>query len=164
MWRELLGLVQGAPGDRARVPSQRTVIRWLERWVEDGLMETDTRVAQGRGKDPIIYRLARALSPIGCHLSDDPPEFFQRKGSLSDTETECQINEVGEAPAPEAAAQDESLSDTPDFVSKTNLVPDRDLADHLTNDSHTDTTRAHAREDVGEGQHCWEEEDYPNDW
>ena len=164
VWRQLLGLMQGARGDRARVPSQKTVGRWLERWVEDGLMERDNRVVQGRGKAPIIYRVARALSLIGCPLSDDPPEFFQRKESLSDTETECPINEVGEAPAPEAAAQDESLSDTPNFVRKTNPVADRDLADHRPKDIPTGTTRAPARAETEEVTPCWEAEPYPDNW
>ena len=164
VWRELLGLMQGARGDRARVPSQKTVGRWLERWVEDGLMERDKRVVQGRGKAPIIYRVARALSLIGCPLSDDPPEFFQRKESLSDTETECPIIEVGEAPAPEAAAQDESLSDTPNFVRKTNPVSDRDLADHRPKDIPTGTTRAPARAEPEDVTPCWEAEDYPGDY
>ena len=164
VWRQLLGLMQGARGDRARVPSQKTVGRWLERWVEDGLMERDKRGVQGRGKPPIIYKVARALSLIGCPLDDNPPEFFQRSESPSDTETECPINEVVEAPAPEAAAQDASLSDTPNFVHKPNRVTEGDLGESRPRDIPTGTTRAPARGELEEVSPCWEAEDYPDSW
>ncbi|MCP9910842.1 hypothetical protein KBZ15_13170 [Cyanobium sp. BA20m-p-22] len=164
VWRQLLGLMQGARGDRARVPSQKTVGRWLERWVEDGLMERDKRAVQGRGKAPIIYKVARALSLIGCPLSDDPPEFFQRKESLSDTETECPIIEVGEAEPPAEEAPSASLSDTADFVRKTNRVTEGDLADHRPKDIPTGTTRAPARAETEDVTPCWEAEPYPGDY
>ena len=164
VWRKLLGLMQGARGDRARVPSQKTVGRWLDRWVEDGLMERDKRGVQGRGKPPIIYRVARALSLIGCPLSDEPPEFFQRSESPSDTETACPINEVVEAELPAAEAPSGPLSDTADFVRKTNRVTEGDLGDHRPTDIPTGTTRAPAREEPEEATPCWEAEDYPGGW
>ena len=164
VWRKLLGLMQGARGDRARVPSQKTVGRWLDRWVEDGLMERDKRGVQGRGKAPIIYRVARALSLIGCPLSDNPPEFFQRSESPSDTETACPINEVGEAEPPAAEAPDDSLSDTADSVRKTNRVTEGDLDEYRPTDIPTGTTRAPAREEPEEVPTCWEAEDYPGGW
>ena len=164
VWRKLLGLMQGARGDRARVPSQKTVGRWLDRWVEDGLMERDNRAVQGRGKNPVIYRVARALSLIGCPLSNEPPEFFQRSESPSDTETACPINEVVEAELPAEEAPSGSLSDTADFVRKTNRVTEGDLGDHRPKDIPTGTTRAPAREEPEDATPCWEAEDYPGGW
>jgi hypothetical protein len=91
VWRKLLGLMQGARGDRARVPSQKTVGRWLDRWVEDGLMVSE-RVPNTKGRAFLIYRTSRALSLKSCPLSEPLPEFFQRNGSSSDnTEAEEQV-------------------------------------------------------------------------
>lgn len=65
VWRELLGLMQGARGDRARVPSQKTVGRWLERWVEDGLMTKDHREGSYTGRPPChLQNLACVVSKI----------------------------------------------------------------------------------------------------
>jgi hypothetical protein len=164
VWRQLLGLMQGARGDRARVPSQKTVGRWLERWVEDGLMERDKRAVQGRGKNPVIYKVARALSLIGCPLDDNPPEFFQRSEFISDTETECPINEVVEAEPLDEEAPGGSLSDTVDSVRKSNPVTEGDLGEYPPRDIPTGTTRAPARGELEEVSPCWEAEDYPDSW
>jgi hypothetical protein len=150
--------VRGARGDRARVPSQKTVGRWLERWVEDGLMERDNRAVQGRGKNPVIYRVARALSPIGCPLSDNAPEFFQRRGSISGHEEACPLIPESEVGPDEGGAQGAALKDTPLDVQKSNPVPDCDLGDYRIKDTPTGTTRAHVREENGEGPTCWEED------
>jgi hypothetical protein len=167
VWRKLLGLMQGARGDRARVPSQKTVGRWLDRWVEDGLMVSE-RVPNTKGRAFLIYRTSRALSLNSCPLSEPLPEFFQRKGSSSDSpegeeqvvRTEDVVTEDDGALAAEVAAG----SDTPKSVQTKNPVDDSDIGVVRTTDIPTGTTRAPAREEPEEVSTCWEAEDYPGGW
>ena len=163
VWRELLGLMQGARGDRARVPSQKTVGRWLDRWVEDGLMVSE-RVPNTKGRAFLIYRTSRALSLKSCPLSEPLPEFFQRKGSSSDnTEGEDQVvrtEEVVTEGGPALAAG----SDTPKSVRTTNPVDDSVLGVVRTKDIPTGTTRAPARAEPEDATPCWEAEPYPDNW
>ena len=163
VWRKLLGLMQGARGDRARVPSQKTVGRWLDRWVEDGLMVSE-RVPNNKGRAFLIYRTSRALSLKSCPLSEPLPEFFQRKGSSSDnTEGEDQVvrtEEVVTEGGPASAAG----SDTPKSVRTTNPVDDSVLGVVRTTDIPTGTTRARGRAETEEVTPCWEAEPYPDNW
>ena len=163
VWRELLGLMQGARGDRARVPSQKTVGRWLDRWVEDGLMVSE-RVPNTKGRAFLIYRTSRALSLKSCPLSEPLPEFFQRKGSSSDnTEGEEQVVRTEEV-VTEGGAALAAGSDTPKSVRTTNPVHDSDLEVVRTKDIPTGTTRAPARAEPEEVTPCWEAEPYPDNW
>jgi hypothetical protein len=153
VWRELLGQVRGAQGDRARVPSQKTVGRWLDRWVEDGLMVTDHRGSSNTGRPPVIYRTSRALSPIGVSFSETIPEFFQRKGSVLDTENVCPkvpeaVPTAEEALAPpiSSGVQAQPVSDTPKSVQNVNPVPEGDLEELRISDTHNRTTCARARQ------------------
>lgn len=167
VWRKLLGLMQGARGDRARVPSQKTVGRWLDRWVEDGLMVSE-RVPNTKGRAFLIYRTSRALSLKSCLLSEPLPEFFQRKGSSSDsTEGEAQVVRTEEVITEGGAAlavAEAAGSDTPKSVRTTNPVDDSDLGVVRTKDIPTGTTRAPAREEPDDVTPCWEAEDYPSGW
>ena len=163
VWRELLGLMQGARGDRARVPSQKTVGRWLERWVEDGLMVSE-RVPNTKGRAFLIYRTSRALSLKSCPLSEPPPEFFQRKGSSSDSiEGEEQVVRTEEIVTEDDAAL-AAGSDTPKSVRTTNPVDDSVLGVVRTKDIPTGTTRAPARAETEDVTPCWEAEPYPDNW
>ena len=163
VWRELLGLMQGARGDRARVPSQKTVGRWLDRWVEDGLMVSE-RVPNTKGRAFLIYRTSRALSLKSCPLSEPLPEFFQRKGSSSDnTEGEEQVVRTEEV-VTEGGAALAAGSDTPKSVRTTNPVHDSDLEVVRTKDIPTGTTRAPARTEPEDATPCWEAEPYPDNW
>ena len=167
VWRKLLGLMQGARGDRARVPSQKTVGRWLDRWVEDGLMVSE-RVPNNKGRAFLIYRTSRALSLKSCPLSEPLPEFFQRNGSSSDnTEAEEQVVRTAEVVTegdPALAVEVAAGSDTPKSVRTTNPVDDSDLGVVRTTDIPTGTTRAPAREEPEDATPCWEAEDYPGDY
>jgi hypothetical protein len=149
------------------VPSQKTVGRWLDRWVEDGLMVSE-RVPNTKGRAFLIYRTSRALSLKTCPLSEPLPEFFQRKGSSSDStegdeqvvRTEEVVPEGGAALAAEVVAG----SDTPKSVQTKNPVDDSDLGVVRTKDIPTGTTRAPARGELEEVSPCWEAEDYPDNW
>ena len=171
VWRELLGLVQGARGDRARVPSQRTVIRWLERWVEDGLM-TKESARNHKGQAPLIYRTSRALSLKSCPLSAPIPEFFQDKGSSADksaggvqvVRTEVVAPEHGAALQGSEEVGPQIGADTEKVVRTKNSVTEGDLEAVRIEDTPTGTTRAHAREEPEDVSPCWEAEPYPTDW
>ena len=153
VWRELLGQIRGAQGDRARVPSQKTVGRWLDRWVEDGLMVTGHRASLNVGRPPLIYRTSRALSLIGVSLTENIPEFFQRKESDSDTENVCPKAQEVEA-APEVTliqpvstrAEEQPVLDKPSSVLNVNSVPEGDLEDLQLKDTHNRTTCARAKQ------------------
>lgn len=158
VWRELLERIRGAQGDRARVPSKKTVGRWLERWVEDGLMERDKRGGQNKGPAVLIYKTSRALSLCGCPLSENVPEFFQGNGSNRDKPaesgenvpikaslTEDEGDSASAAPA-SVGADDRSNWDTPNSVPIKNPAPEGDLEESGTKDIPTGTTRARARE------------------
>ena len=153
VWRELLGLVQGAQEERARVPSQKTVGRWLDRWVEDGLMVTDHMEGSNSGRPPLIYRTSRALSLNSCPLSESIPEFFQRKGSVSDTESVCPkvpeastTTEDRRAQPISSRVEAQPVSDTPVSVQNKNPVPDSDLESFRTKDTHNRSMCARARD------------------
>jgi hypothetical protein len=165
VWRELLERMRGAQGDRARIPSKKTVGRWLERWVEDGLMVEDHRAGLTSGRPPLIYRTSRALSPIGVSFSENIPEFFQRKGSVSDTESECpKPPEAGgaEEASPNSPAEARPVLDTPKVVQNVIAVPEGDLGEQGTKDIPTGTTRARAREALPEAAEP--EGDYDSDF
>ena len=171
VWRKLLGLMQGARGDRARVPSQKTVGRWLDRWVEDGLMTKDHREGAYTGRPPVIYRNSRALSLKSCPLSESTPEFFQGNGSVSDTENVCpKVPEavvVTEVPVRKPVAgcvESELVSDKLQSVQNKNSVTESDLGEFRTKDIPTGNTRAGAREEPEEVSPCWEAEPYPGDY
>jgi len=171
VWREPLGLMQGARGDRARVPSQKTVGRWLERWVEDGLMTKDHREGSYTGRPPVIYRTSRALSLKSCPLSESTPEFFQGKGSVSDTENVCPkvpeavvVTEALMRKPVAVCVESELVSDKLQSVQNKNAVTESDLGEFRTKDIPTGTTRAPARAETEEVTPCWEAEPYPGDY
>jgi hypothetical protein len=153
VWRELLGRIQGAQGERARVPSQKTVGRWLDRWVEDGLMVSD-RVANNKGRAHLIYRTSRALSLNSCPLSEPIPKFFQGKGSSSDkpsdeeqvVRTQTVVTEDVAALPDLPRAEAQPSSDTLKSVQTKNAVDDSDLGVVRTKDTHNRTTCARARQ------------------
>ncbi|MCX5969131.1 MAG: AAA family ATPase, partial [Cyanobacteria bacterium] len=159
VWSELLGQLRGAQGDRARVPSQKTVGRWLDRWVEDGLLE---KKKVGTEKSPPVLRYktacARALPSIWCPLTEATPNLFQRNGSGSDngsdtselvrTEAGLMRDDLdGEGISPEHEPVEAHIgSDTSDFALSENPVTEGDLGGDGTRDIGTDTTCARAGE------------------
>jgi len=154
VWKELLGLVRGAQGDRARMPSQKTVGRWLDRWVQDGLMVTDHRGGLTSGRPPLIYRTSRALSLNSCPLSSPIPEFFQGKGSSADKSVGVEQDVRTEVAAPEDATflpdlvvvEPQLSADTEKSVHTKNAVTEGDLGRVRPEDTHNRTTCARARQ------------------
>ena len=152
VWRKLLGLMQGARGDRARVPSQKTVGRWLDRWVEDGLM-TKESARNHKGQAPLIYRTSRALSLNSCPLSAPIPEFFQDKGSsadksagaVQDVRTEVVTPEHGAALQGSEEVEPQIGADTEEVVRTKDPVTESNLGAVRIEDIPTGTTRARAR-------------------
>lgn len=157
VWSELHMQMQGLQGNRARIPTQKTVRRWLQRWVEDGMLLTGRRTRRTKGPAPLTYLISRALPSNSMSLSLNVPEFFQGRGSNTDTENECPYSEGSGAIEPEP--QPEALA--PDPVSAVEAQPnwdtasecpnkesgaDRDLGQKGTRDIATGTTHARGRE------------------
>ena len=154
VWNELRMQMQGLQGNRARIPSQKTVRRWLQRWVEDGMLLPGRRTRRVKGPAPVIYRIARALPSNDVSLFLNVPEFFQGNGSNKDTEDGCPNTEDAQ---PELEEQQDSTEaalpaeaqpnwDTASECSNKESVPDRDLGQEGTRDIATDTTHARGRE------------------
>jgi hypothetical protein len=84
-------------------------------------------------------------------FSETIPEFFQRKGSVSDTEDVCpkvpdpeaQPEATLDRPVPEHA-DEQPVSDTPQNVQNMNPVTEGDLGELRLKDTHNRTTCARA--------------------
>lgn len=116
-------------------------------------MVTDHRGSSHTGRPPVIYRTSRALCPIGVSFSETIPEFFQRKGSVLDTENVCpkvpEASTTAEdtlAPPISSGVEAQPVSDTPKSVQNVNPIPEGDLEELRINDTHNRTTCARARQ------------------
>ena len=124
VWGELTEHLQGLQGSKAKVPTSKTVGRWLQRWVTDGLMETDKRAPDTKGgKPPGIYRV-RALPSISLSKTQTPSKPLQELGSGFGHQSECPKPPEGESEVPSKAPQ---VLDTPKNVPNLNPVVARDL-------------------------------------
>ena len=80
-------------------------------------------------------------------FSETPPEFFQRKEPVSDTESECPKPKGGkkaEDSPPKEPDERRPVLDTPVVVQNMNPVTESDLEESRTKDTPTGTTRARA--------------------
>ena len=124
VWGELTEHLQGLQGSKAKVPSSKTVGRWLQRWVADGLMDRAKRPAESKGgQPPRIYR-PRALPSISSSFTKTSSNPFQRKASGSGHKNVCPNppeggSEVVDKPSP--------VADTAESVQNRNPVVARDL-------------------------------------
>ena len=78
-------LVEELIGQVRRSPSVKTVKRWLDRWVEDGVLVVGMPVAvEGQNKPVPSYSIppSRALSIKECLLSVQPRERLQEQGNV----------------------------------------------------------------------------------
>lgn len=136
VWREVLERLQGAQGDRARVPSSKTVGRWLDRWVEDGMLVKEKGATRQKGRPSVTYLLhTRVMSVQSVSFSENARDPLRHKGSFLDTPPSCpKIPE--DAPREAEAA---GFSDNASDVQKSNPVPESDLGDFRKKDIHTQT-------------------------
>lgn len=156
VWREVVDRIRGAQGEKAKFPTQKTVGRWLDRWVEDGMLVRGKRITQADGRPPSVYRTpptttrARALPSNEVSFSETPSDPLVSQGSGFGHSEACpKPPESPEGDGGEEATGGQPVSDTPENVQNLNPVADCDLGGFRKKTSGSDTTRAHAREDQG---------------
>ena len=147
-------LVEELNGQVRRPPSSKTVKRWLDRWVEDGVLIAGKPLSvEGQRKPVPSYTLppsrARALPSFGCLLSVDPRDRLQENGSLNghdeDQEADVFSSEDGAklCSDPEQPVQVmNGHRPQPDAVSVQEIpVPESDLVDERTTDTKKSTDK-----------------------
>ncbi|NCW67361.1 MAG: hypothetical protein EBV86_02165 [Marivivens sp.] len=153
VWIELGKQLHGLAGSRAQIPSERSVKRWLMRWVEDGLLKQGLAPSRsGGGRPALLFRPSRAcaLRSKSVSVTKTPSDPLQDKGS-----TFGQGNEVSITPDPFFTEPDQDLNRsksnwTPEeSVQKQNPVVDSDLEGFRKKTPISHTPRTHAR--GGEG-------------
>lgn len=153
-WRELVDRIRGAQGEKAKFPTQKTVGRWLDRWVEDGMLVRGKRATHKGGRPAFTYKTppthtrARALPLIGDVFYETASDPLETQGSLKDTKMACpepMDPPEGCEARPEAG---QTEKDTPQDVQIQNPVPDCDLGG-ISQKTSKISLRARAREDQG---------------
>ena len=150
VWEQLLGEISG---QGRQAPSSKTVKRWLDRWVTNGvLVEGKKRIVAGSKAPVTAYTLpttpssSRALPAKACPLIIVPSKPLQEQEITMDTppspEYDVHRSEVGQLTPDNDGHQPDPEKDVHRFSS---VVPS-DLEERGTTDSPTRTTRAHARE------------------
>jgi hypothetical protein len=148
VWEQLLGEISG---QGRQAPSSKTVKRWLDRWITNGVLVEGKKVKVAGVKAPVqTYTLpttsSRALPAVECLLSIVPSKPLQEQEITMDTpqspEYDVHRSEVGQ-PVPE---NDGHQPDSEKDVHRFSSVVPSDLEERRTTDSPTRTTRAHARE------------------
>lgn len=143
VWRELVDRLRGIQGDRARFPTQKTVGRWLDRWVEDRMLKTGKRAPKTTGRPAVTYRLARALPSISASFSQCLSDFLQPKGSEIKTKSEegpdVRNDQAPEGGQPEEAPTSGHRDDSAEWSETQIPVVESDLGlkEKRTSNSHT---------------------------
>jgi len=136
-------LVEEMNGQARRAPSSRTVKRWLERWVDDGVLVHGKPISVEGAKAPVLsYTLppsARALSIKPCLLSIVPSDPLREKGGTMDTDltTEGDVHR-SDAPCPDPDNDGQTTGSGQD-VHRFFPVPEGDLGERWTTDTPTST-------------------------
>ena len=149
VWEQLVGEMTG---QARRAPSTKTVKRWLDRWVSNGvLVEGKKKVVVGSDKPVPSYSLpssSRALCLEECllHLAPREPLVEQEKGTDNPEAPETDVrSSEPESPEPDRNGQQPN----PDQDVRCNFpVPEGDLKEEGAKDIPTGTTCARAGEAV----------------
>ena len=148
VWEQLVGEVTG---QGRKAPSSKTVKRWLDRWVTNGVLVEGKKIKVEGVKAPVqTYTLpttsSRALPAVEGLLSIVPSKPLQEQEITMDTppspEYDVHRSEVGQL----APDNDGHQPDPEKDVHRYFPVTDCDLEERRTTDSPTRTTRAHACE------------------
>jgi hypothetical protein len=147
VWEQLVGEMTG---QARKAPSSKTVKRWLDRWVSNGVLVDGAPIPISGQRKPVpSYTLpssSRALSMEECLLSVVPQEPLQEQEITMDTSSETQqdvhCSEAGEL-APNNSGQQ---PDHESVVHCSNPVAKQDLSEQRTKDIPTGTTCARARQ------------------
>lgn len=143
VWEQLVGEM-GGQGRKAC--SQKTTKRWLERWVQQGMLVLGEKVRVKEVKQPVpTYTLPLSRDAIfgGCPLMVAPSKPLQEKGSEGDRSTDtpcpliedvrCSESESGEVPNNGHAGTTDSSEGA--SVRCSNPVPESDLGENASTDS-----------------------------
>ena len=148
VWEQLLGEISG---QGRQAPSSKTVKRWLDRWVTNGvLVEGKKRIVSSSDKPVITYTLpsssSRALPIKECPLVIAPrnPLQGQEKAMDNNPTTEDDVHCSAEG-RPDSESKGHQPEQEP-VVHCFFPVTEGDLEEQRPKDSPTRTTRAHARE------------------
>jgi hypothetical protein len=145
-------LVEEMNGQLRKPPSSRTVKRWLDRWVEDGVLALGKKVTvEGADKPVVSYTLppscARALRKEVVSFALAPRKPLQEQGNSNGqaeapesvvhcSEAASHMNAEHVQPVPKSNGQrpDQELLSIGQIP-----VPEGDLRDQLPNDTNTHT-------------------------
>jgi hypothetical protein len=150
VWEQL---VEEMNGQARQAPSSRTVKRWLERWVSNGVLKLGKpRIVDGAKKPVPSYTLpptpSRAL-PIPKGLlsvrSSDPLQ--EQEISMDTRSEESEVVRCSD-PAQPVQEMNGQRPDPEEVVHSEKSVPESDLGDQRPTDTPTGTTCAHAREEM----------------
>ena len=137
-------LVEEVTGQARRAPSSKTVKRWLDRWVDDGVLVMGAPLpVEGQRRPAPSYTLplsrARALSMKNEVLSVHPADPLQENGSKKGHESTTEGDVLSSAsPRPRQNMKGHSAESGQDVLSKI-PVPESDLGDERTKDTPTST-------------------------
>jgi len=145
VWEQLVGEMTG---QARKAPSSRTVRRWLDRWVTNGVLVEGKKIREVGVKAPVTtYTLpssSRALSMEECLLSIVPQEPLQEQEITIDTPSTIGEN-VNRSEVVHPVHENDGQQPNPEKVVNRYLpVVEGDLEERLTNDIPTGTTCARA--------------------
>lgn len=149
---ELLEEELAGQGRAVEIPVRRSVRRWLDRWVEDGVLALGGKVTvEGSAKPVNCYstpshaRMRVRGATSGCHLSLATSDPLVRQGSASDSENPCHLLQT-QPPSTEGDAQEQVTRDSAaDSVSLAN-PSDSNGSDGASDKNHPEVSlRARAR-------------------
>lgn len=130
VWRELVDRLRGLKGEKAKMPTQRTVERWMNRWVEDGMLEKGKKVTHSKGRPSVVYRLpsSRAWTDLSVSKKENARDPLQGNGSFFDKGEACRKIEPPEGGPEEGAGVFDTAAPGQVDVEKSNPVVASDLS------------------------------------
>lgn len=133
-------LVEEMNGQVRKSPSSKTVKRWLDRWVEDGVLVEGAKVKVDGVKAPVpSYTLppscARALRKRECLLSVVPRERLQEQEITTDKPSLPEYDVRRSAEGQPVPDNDGHRSDQEQDVRRSFPVPEGDLGERGTKDT-----------------------------
>jgi hypothetical protein len=135
-------LVEEITGQGRKAPSSRTVKRWLERWVDDGVLLQGKPVSVDGAKTPVSsYTLppsrARALPATEGLLSIVPRDRLQENERTMDTSSALGDNVHRSEELQPVPDNDGHATKSETVVHRSNAVPEGDLGERWTMDTPT---------------------------
>lgn len=147
VWEQLVGEMTGQV---RKAPSSKTVKRWLDRWVSNGVLVDGAPIPISGQRKPVpSYTLpssSRALSMEECLLSVHPANPLQEQELRTDTSLIAPEDVRSSEDAQPVRDMNGHQPEAEPVVHSKNPFPEGDLADERTKDIPTGTTCARARQ------------------